>query len=131
MICLDTTFIIDFLRGDKDTIAKAGELGQRQKCTTAINISEVLNGILLAKTGGAEQLEAFGEFLASIEVFGFDVEASLRASQIYSELTKKGEKVNELDCQIAGAALANHCSRIITRNSKHFARMSGIEVETY
>lgn len=131
MICLDSTFIIDYLRGERKTIEKALEFADQQKCTTAINVFEVLNGILLKKTGKHEELEALSGFLTTLEVLDFNADASFAASHIYAQLTKKGEKVNELDCQIAGAALANHCKRVITRNSRHFGRMPGIEVEIY
>ena len=41
MICLDSTFIIDFLRNDPKAIKKAEEIKNEVIVTTSINVFEV------------------------------------------------------------------------------------------
>ena len=42
MRCLDTTFLIDFLKNDKSAVNKASEIKEDALVTTSINIFEVL-----------------------------------------------------------------------------------------
>ena len=60
MIGIDTTFIIDFLRGDTAAISKAAEIKAQNLVTTQINVYEVLVGLYLSGASG----KSFTQFWA-------------------------------------------------------------------
>ena len=52
------------------------------------------------------------------------------AAEIEAELILSGEMIPPVDIMIAAIALQNK-EAVLTRNSKHFERISGLEVKTY
>ena len=131
MKALDSTFIIDFLRNDAKAIKKATEIQQELIVTTAINHFEVLLGIHLSKENKERRLQSFEEFMENIAIYPLDTKASKKASEVAATLIKSGKTIEELDYLIAGILLNNSCTTIITRNTDHFKRIEGINVESY
>ncbi len=131
MICLDSTFLIDYLRGDAAAIKKAESLIGRKIATTSVNCFEVLAGLVGNRNVPKGALEVFSEFIASVEVLELDYRASGESAKIFSVLSLQGKQIEGSDCMIAGTMLSHGCSEIITRNKKHFSRIRGIKVEVY
>jgi len=128
MKILDTTFLIDFLRGDKRTLKIAK--GNGHLLTTQINMYEVIRGIFLGDNSASDLLKAT-EMFENIRVLQFDDNAIIKAAEIFADLTKKGRMIADNDCIIAGIALSNNINNIITQNTEHFKRIKDIKVETY
>ena len=53
-----------------------------------------------------------------------------KAGKISGELISRGEEIDREDCIIGATALL-HDEPVITRNSDHFNRIGGLDVETY
>ena len=49
---------------------------------------------------------------------------------IVGELEKQGQRISDIDALIASVAL-EHSELLVTRNRKHFDRISGLRVEDY
>ena len=130
MICLDSTFIIDYLRGKEEALEKAAEYDEGELVTTTINCFEALSGIISSNADSREP-DSFAGFIASIQVLDLDYRAAYEGARIFSGLAGLGKQVGAADCMVAGAMLSNGCRKILTRNKKHFERIKGIEVETY
>lgn len=64
-------------------------------------------------------------------VLPFDRRAALKAGEISGKLSREGKKIGETDCLIAGVALANGITKIITENKEHFEKIPGLRVRTY
>ena len=133
MKCIDTTFMIDLLRGDENAQKKAVDLEFEDKViTTEICVFEIYYGIFNRKTKNTKSyIKKLNKFLDKLEVLPFDRKSSIRAAKIASELTKKGLEIGSHDCMIAGIAMTNGCNIIITDNTEHFKRINGLNVETY
>lgn len=127
---VDTTFVIDLLKGDSAATAKAFALEKRGEllATTTISVFEVWQG--LGKKTLREQFEKTLNFLNSINCLPFDFDSAIEAGEIERQLRESGQKIDPEDCMIAGVAIIHH-ERLLTRNVKHFARIKGIEMETY
>ncbi|MBD3248694.1 PIN domain-containing protein [Candidatus Woesearchaeota archaeon] len=127
MKVLDTTFLIDFLKGKKETlkIIKSKE----DLLTTQINMYEVIRGAFL-RDNPSELLKA-EQLFENIKVLQIDDDAVIRSADIFSDLVKNGKMVPDSDCMTAGTALSKGVNKIVTRNKEHFKRMKGIKVETY
>lgn len=130
MKILDSTIIIDFLKGQPNAI----ELMERNKsevATTTINQFEVLYGIHKRAQFKQDELHAARRFFENIDIFPFDSMASSLSAEMAGALVKKGSTLAHDDCRIAAIALRNNVTIIITQNKKDFQKIKGIQVETY
>ncbi len=94
MLCFDSDFIIDFLRGENAAIEKVKSLEKEgiELVTTAINSLEVFVGILVIDSPKNRRVIQTKEFLESLVVLPFDKDASEKADIIINSLKKKKKK---------------------------------------
>ena len=128
MKLLDSTFLIDLLRGKPETKKIIEE--NETLLTTQINMYEVITGLFFKGISSAKFLHA-KELFEDIHVLQLDDNAIIRSADISAELMKKGQIIEDCDCLTAGIALSNGVNKIVTKNVKHFKRIKGIEVVTY
>ena len=133
MKSVDTTFIIDLLRGNKQAVEKAIELETEDKVvTTEISVFEIYYGIYRKKGIKIKtHIEKLNKLLDKLEVLPITRKCSIKAAQIAGELGKSGLEIGSHDCLIAGTILANGCNVIITDNVEHFKRIKELKVERY
>lgn len=131
MICLDTSFIIDFLKEDKAAVEKYYEVMSNKILTTEISHFEALYGVFKRKDSSLKELQIINVFFNSLTTLPLEHNSAYKAAQISGELTKKGLFVELSDTLIAGICMANDCNTIITKNKKHFDRIKGLKVESY
>ncbi len=128
MKLLDTTFLIDLLRGKKETSALIH--GDEPLLTTQINMYEVIRGFFMNKTVPSK-IPRVLELFENIRVLPLDDNSIIKSAEISSDLISFGQEVHDTDCLIAGIAVSNGISRIVTKNSKHFERIHGLTIEGY
>jgi tRNA(fMet)-specific endonuclease VapC len=128
MKILDSTYLIDYIQGKKETVAIRN--GSETLLTTQINLYEVIRGLFWKKIS-PEIFHQIIDAIGDIRVLQLDDQAIIRSAEISAELMKKGGYVPDSDCMTAGIALSNGINKIVTRNVKHFKRIKGIIVETY
>ena len=129
---LDTTFLIDLLRGnDEDAIKRAQELDQQleSKGVAPITIMELWRGAMQSVHQEKEKRK-INELLSSLFQYPFTETEAKKAGEIEAELLKKGKMIDLEDIMIAGVAQVHH-EPILTRNKKHFSLIKGIHVESY
>ena len=124
----DSTVLIDLIKGRKEAL----ELLRNNETllTTQINMYEIIKGFYLFGISH-KKIQAAIEMFENIRVLSLDDKSIMESSRIFSELSKKGQEIQDVDCLIAGIALSNGATTIITRNKKHFSRIKGLKVETY
>jgi len=130
MICLETSFLIDVLKGKKEALEKLKEIKEEKTFTTSICEYEVMVGAYL-KSYSDENLKKAVSLLNAIPIFNFDTNSALKASQIFASLVKNGKEIESEDCMIAGISLSNDCNEIITRDIEHFKRIKELKVTGY
>lgn len=128
MKVVDSTFLVDLLRGKEDVSEILD--GRELIVTTQINIYEILKGFFLKRISRSKfaQVRALFE---DIRVLPLDDYGIIRAAEISSSLQEYGNYVPDCDCLTAGIALSKGINTIVTRNGEHFKRMKGIRVEAY
>ena len=132
MICLDTTLLIDFLKNNPRAVKACDKVKHEALATTTLNIFEILFGILRKKqTNYGNEINNLMKLVNNLDILNLDYKASVKASEIASNLVKKGLQIESNDCLIAGIMLANNCNTIITQDKYHFERIEGIKVESY
>ena len=127
---LETSFVIDFLNGKKDAVAKISSLvDQNVDCiVTTPTIFEVWSGIVSLKKGENEKIKT--KLLLNNQIIcGLDTESAEIAGKIHGELVLKGKTIDPADCMIAGIAIKNNLP-VLTIDG-HFDRIEGLKVEKY
>lgn len=127
---LDTTFLVDLLRGDPEVADLARELDERgSPVVTAITVMELIEGAALADVPDRSR-DRVHELLSGLTTASFDSRAGARAGTVSAELSERGEQIEIPDVVIAAVALERGES-VLTRNTAHFERISGLDVEPY
>ena len=121
-VLLDTTVLIDYLRG-KPAVERVNALlaGGDTVCTSPINVEEIIRGVRAGETVAVEQL------FDGLQVVSIGRAEGRQAGEWRRRFAADGTTLSQADCLIAAAALAVDAV-LATGNPRHFP-MSGIEVE--
>ncbi len=129
MTCLDTDFLISFMRGEENSLKKIEELEKKQELlsTTSINATELLKGSYNSKNPKKELIKV-KMYLETLEILDFDYESAIIFSKIWYKLKKKGNIIQDFDILIASIAIEND-EALLTKNIKHFEKIEGLKLE--
>jgi len=131
---LDTSFLIDLMNGDEQTVKKLRELeenGENQS-TTAVTLFELWSGIHQSELPERERQKVI-EVTGDRVVHNLEPESGKEAGKIDGKLVKEGKTVDPEDAMIAAIAIENG-ETVLTGNRKHFKRISEVtdlEYETH
>jgi predicted nucleic acid-binding protein len=130
MACLDTSFLIDLLRGRQEVHPLKDELDRTEAvlAIAAPSIMELWAGAELAKVPGKEK-ERIAELLTSLTVLPLDEQSAKAAGETEAELLRKGSPIETEDIMTAGIARA-HGEKVVTRDA-HYTRIIGLRVLKY
>lgn len=120
---LDTTVVIDFLRGREETRARLRELIPRREDAyiCAVTVEEVTRGIRSSED------DAFLELLGGLLVAPLDVPEGRLAGYWKRTYGRRGRTLSQSDALIAAAAVGVD-ARLVTGNPKDFP-MRELQVE--
>jgi len=123
MILIDTSVLIDFLRGRMDL--------PEDICFTTITFYELF--WKATEKNATKELKIIKEIFALFPVFSFDLKAAEQASIIKAKLQKAGLDVSPFDVLIAGIATANGIEEIWTKDSdfKEIEKFVDIKVKIF
>lgn len=136
---LDTTVFIEMertMRGQpaERTMADAAmrleaQLGEGEEVAiAAITASELLHGVHRASDEHREQRAAFVEaVLAAFPTLSFDLLVARAHARLWAGLASSGTEVSAHDRLVAATAISAGW-RVGTANTRHFNRISGLEV---
>ena len=135
MVCLDSSVIIDILRGREHVkeIENKFDSSQEDIFIPSPVIMEIVRGINLKETQKnlkKNEKEEVDNLLSSFFILDFDKESAIKAGEIEAELLNNGEIIDLEDIMIGAIALKNN-QVLITRNKKHFERIKDLQIEGY
>jgi predicted nucleic acid-binding protein len=128
MIVLDTSFLIDYFRDrELESWLPEGE----KTAVTVITFYEIMAGIKRLRSQQEERF--FRHFFGTVDILGVDTPSAEIASDITARLTGLGVEVNAFDVLIAGTAIANRATTIITadKDFREIAKTADIDVTFY
>jgi len=130
-IVIDTNVFIDAENGrlDLNSLESLSDYGDGY--IAAITISELLMGVILAKTADVRiQRSAFAEgIISKIPVLEFNEEVARSYSELYAHFLKPRAKANTNvhDLQIAATCIA-HGYSVLTSNASDFKKVPGLKI---
>jgi tRNA(fMet)-specific endonuclease VapC len=127
---IDTDTISFFLRGDTRVTQHAGEYLKEHGILnlSIITYYEILSG--LKYKDARQQLDSFLQLAESSKILPATENAMEIAADIYADLRKDGQLIDDIDIIIAGIALSNNLV-LVTHNRSHFDRIDGLKIEDW
>jgi tRNA(fMet)-specific endonuclease VapC len=127
---LDTNILTAFLKGHPQVVAQMerhlDEVGRPS--ISIITYYELLRG--LKELGSPRRLEDFEDLVSHLHVRLLTRRVIGIAADLYVELRRRGEPLEDADILIAATALA-HDLVLVTDNEQHFRRIPRLEVENW
>lgn len=131
-VTVDSTFLIDVMKGDRGALAKDAEVDARRdpRFLSTPVLYEVGAGILFRRS--RQEAEAFARLASRFSVLPFDERSARKASEIQADLYRAGRPKSHTDVMIAGIA-AVHGHTLVTRDRdfQDIAAIVGLSLESY
>jgi predicted nucleic acid-binding protein len=123
--------LIPYLRKDAKIKNKVSDLISRNiiLSTTSINVAELYLGAYLSKKKN-ENLNSVEELISRLDIITFITDHGRIYGELKAKLQKRGTIINELDIFIAAIVLERDTT-LITRNLRHFEKISGLKIEKW
>lgn len=127
---LDTSFLIDLMRGDEAAIEKARQLEEDlvQQRVSSMTLFELYYGVARSNQSESER-ETVEDVLATKPIHPADGVVMRKAGRLSGELANEGTPVDDGDVVIGATAEAVE-EPVLTRNVEDFERL-GVDIETY
>lgn len=131
-VTLDTSVLIDLLRGDRKTLIRLDRLEDQglSPVLSSVAVFEVLSGVEFTKSRSERaRLEIL---LRQIPIESFDLDSARRAGELRAELLRAGASPGAPDVMIAGHALSQGHT-LVTRdhNLAEAATSFGVPTVSY
>lgn len=135
MIHFDASFLIDLHREVKaERLSSAFDvmetLDDREAVGVSVHVlSELRGGAELSKRAIREH-ESLDQLLQGFHIAHTDERFAPVYARLYASLVRQGQMIGTMDLLIATHALVEDAT-LVTRNTKHFARVPGLRVLDY
>jgi tRNA(fMet)-specific endonuclease VapC len=125
---LDTDSVSYALRGHGGVASRILARRPSELCISSITLAELRFG---ASKRQSKKLHALIDtFVESVTPLAFDSDAADSYGRIAADLAARGMPVGALDAMIAAHAIAQKVV-LVTNNSKHFGRVTGLKCENW
>ena len=125
-ICLDTDFLINFLRNNEEEVNFIKDNEDKSLATTYINLFELYYGAHKSEFK-KQNVNGVSLLVERLEILNFSIEVVNKAGEILAELEKKGNLIDFRDILVGTVSLMNDYS-LKTNNVKHFEKISGLKI---
>lgn len=127
---VDTNILSLFFRGHPPVVSEFEAYLEEYETInfSIITYYEIVSG--LKHRDAHNQLTLFLEFAAQNTILPLTPEVADAAAEVYADLRKRGQPIDDIDLLIAGTALA-HGLILVTDNRQHFDRNTQLEVENW
>lgn len=128
MLALDSNTISYYFRGDPMVVPKLQAMPPASLAVPAIVAYELRFGLMrLPKAAAEPRLQALETLMAPLRILDFDAACAQTAAVLRSQLEAQGTPIGPHDLLIAATAL-RHGAALVTRNTREFSRIVGLEV---
>jgi tRNA(fMet)-specific endonuclease VapC len=122
-LCLDTSILINFLKGREPSASALVHAVTNFSCTiTSVTVYELLYGMARSKKQIGENA-----LLGVMRVLAFDDAAARRAAKLHDDLIRNNQEIGIKDILIAAICL-EHTLPLVTTNIAHFVRVPNLQI---
>jgi predicted nucleic acid-binding protein len=114
MNCFDTTFVIDYLSGDRATVEYLEEHSDEEFHVPAVVLHEGIEGTV--KGSGSADIHEFVARLGWTKIAPFGRTTAVEAGRLQKELAENGAQLKPVDAMVAGTA-SELGATLVTRDS--------------
>lgn len=125
---LDTSVIIDCLRGKKEVTLEVSKL-EGPVCSSFVCLAELYEGVARDREPAELEKKTLSFFETFSIIFGLDEKIAREFGRIRKELKVRGNVIEDLDLLLAATCLANDLT-LVTGNSKHFSRVRALAIKS-
>ena len=129
MYLLDTDFIVALLRNNNDAIKKAAILEDKSLKISVLTFYELVEGCFRSRYP-EKAFAALLELISPFEEINIDRDICFAEGKISASLKKEGAVIGDDDTLIGSTAVLYNLT-IVTRNTKHFAKIPSIKMEEW
>lgn len=123
---VDTDWIINFLKGQKQTVEILDSLFYEGYAISVISFAEIYEGIYYFGYEKRKTLERdFRNFLEGVAVLDVNEEIGKEFAQLRAKLRKEGNLIDNFDLLIASTALF-YGLELLSNNTRHFQRIENL-----
>lgn len=126
MIVLDSSFLVDYLRGEDDAQSFLERRDEPVYYAPTVVLFELYRD---AAWSDSTSLEDVADSLDWVDPLPFDADASFEAAKIHAELLENGAPINAADVMVAGVC-RRYGAPIVTRDAD-FEFVDGLETVDY
>ncbi len=123
---VDTDWIIHFLNGRSDIIAKLQELSVKGVAISMVSLAELYEGVYYSRNQANDEA-ALRDFVRTVSVLGIDEEVTRIFGRERGRLRSLGKTVGDLDLLI-GATAIQHDLTLLTNNRRHFELLERLRI---
>ena len=126
---LDTNTCVYAIKREPEILRRLQDRSPEDFGVSTITLAELWFGAAKSSRPQATR-ESVDSFLKPFEILGFDARAAGEYAEIRLQLEKEGRPIGERDLLIAAIARSRRL-RVVTHNSREFARVAGLKVEDW
>ena len=123
---LDTSIIIDYLRGKEPVVSMLDTL-EGEFCSSYVCLAELYEGIYRVENRAQIERSVVNFFRSLSDIYSVDSNVARYFGMIRAGLKTKGAVIEDLDILIAATCLSYDLI-LVTRNVKHFSRVKNLKI---
>ena len=124
---VDSDWVVDYLIGKQQAIDLLSSVFRDGVAISLITFGEIYEGIYYGRDPKRSEA-VFRQFLRSVDVLPLNRSIMQQFARIRVDLRRKGQIIGDPDIFIAATAIY-HDLTLLTRNRKHYGRISSLKVE--
>ncbi|MBO1070919.1 MAG: type II toxin-antitoxin system VapC family toxin [Dolichospermum sp. DEX189] len=127
---LDTCVVIDFVKGDPNTLQRLKLISPDDISISAVTSMELKYGLAINPQRAIKIQPLIISFLNSVTILPFAEAEAEQTAQIRSFLKQAGTPIGAYDVLIAATAIT-HKLIIVTANVREFERIPNLQIENW
>lgn len=131
MVLFDTTILIDIIKNNSQAIGKYKEIinNDQDIWIAAPSITEIIIGLSSIYAKKDEEIRIINT-INKCHTLNITKEIAIKAGYIEKSLKESGNQIGIIDSLISATAIINN-KTIMTKNIKHFEKVSELRVDSY
>ena len=123
---IDTDWIIHYLNGSRDIVAKLRSLEKEGLTISVISLAELYEGIYYSTNPDGNK-RALDDFLSGVSIIGIEDEICRLFGKERGRLRQAKKMIGDFDLLIASTCL-HHNLTLLTNNRKHYKMVEGLKI---